>query len=393
MAKTRSQISNIAIKKEHDSGNSQLLGNASKTTKTNVTRQETVKTRSQTSNIVIKKEPNRDIANTPQTKVTKPISTLFKVKLEQEEETDNKSLLQLVSKSKKRTIEKEERIKRFISCITNNNMTIKAASKEINVSYTTGLMYYKGYLVDQKLCKPRIYKPPCTDQQIKALIRYIVDDGISIAHAASRASMTYTAGLYHFRKYAKNPKNNCSSVIGKNTQVCWQAKGNEAIGYIVNDNMTQEDAAYKAGLARDTVRKYYRRYLKENGSKSRISKNRLLRKGKTYTQEHVKKLIDLIVTDNMSITTASKQLDMGSHTAQRYYRQYLGDPHRRIPMPKNSSKRTSHAQIRKLIGYIVNDKISVLAASIKADMSARSAKKYHLKYLKDPKFKRTVDKV
>jgi transposase len=359
MAKTRSQASNTVIKKEHDSSNSQLLGNASRTTKT---------------------------------KITEPVSTLFKVKLE-EEEADNKSLLQLASKSKKRTIEREERIKRFISCITNNNMTIKAASKEINVSYTTGLMYYKEYLVDQKLREPSKYRPRYTDQQIKAFIRYVVDDGMTIRHASSKANISYTAGIYHFRKYAKNPKNNGSTVNGKYIQVDRQAKANKEIGYIVNDNMTQGDAAYKAGLARDTVRKYYRRYLKENGSKSRISKNSLPRKGKTYTQEHVKKLIDLIVTDNMSITTASKKVDMGNHTAQRYYRQYLGDPQRRIPMPKNSSKRASYAQIRKLIGYIVNDKMSMLAASIKADLRENTAKRHYLKYLNDPKFKRAIDKV
>jgi transposase len=401
MAKTRSQISNIVIKKEHDSGNSQLLGNASKTAKTKVTRQETVKTRSQASNTVIKKEHDCDnsqllgnASRTTKTKVAEPVSTLFKVKLEEEEEeADNKSLLQLASKSKKRTIEREERIKRFISCITNNNMTIKAASKEINVSYTTGLMYYKEYLVDQKLCEPSKYRLPCTDQQIKAFIRYVVDDGMTIRHASSKASMTYNAGIYHFRKYAKDPKNNSSTVNGKYTQVNKQEKGNEAIGYIVNDNMSQEDAAYKAGIARGTVLKYYRRYLKENGNKSRISKNSSPRKGKTYTQEHVKKLIDYIVNDNMNIDTASKKVDMGNHTARRYYRQYLDDPQRRIPMPKNSSKRSTHAQIRKLIGYIVNDKMSMLAASIKADLRENAAKMHYLKYLNDPKYKKMTDKV
>jgi hypothetical protein len=63
MAKTRSQASNTTIKKEHDFGNSQLLGNASRTTKT---------------------------------KVTEPVSTFSKVKPE-EEETDNKYLLQVLS--------------------------------------------------------------------------------------------------------------------------------------------------------------------------------------------------------------------------------------------------------------------------------------------------------
>jgi hypothetical protein len=113
MTKTRSQISSTVIKKEHDSSKSQFLG-ASRTTKT---------------------------------KVTEPVSTLFKIKLE-EEEADNKSLLQVPLKSKKITIAREKRIKQFISCIKNNNMTIKEASKEINVCYRTGLIYHNEYLVD-----------------------------------------------------------------------------------------------------------------------------------------------------------------------------------------------------------------------------------------------------
>jgi transposase len=272
-------------------------------------------------------------------------------------------------------------------------MTINEASKEINVSYPTGRIYHKKYLVDQKLREPRIYRPPCTDQQIKALIRYTVGDGMIIRHASSKANMTYRAGLYHFKKYAKDPKNNCSSVIGIYTQVGKQEKANEAIGYIVNDRMTQTNAACKANLHYVTVRKYYRRYLKENGYEYHISKDNSFRKGKSYTQEHVKKLIDCIVNDNMSITAASKQLDMSNHTARRYYRQYLNDPHRRIPMPKTSSKRCSHAQIKKVIGYIVNDKMSILAASIKAHLRENTAKRHYLKYLKDPKYKKMIDKV
>jgi transposase len=356
MPKTSRKATNTVIKKQHDSSKSQLLGNASKTTKT---------------------------------KITEPISALFKVKLEEEEEeTDNKSLLQIASKSNKRAIERGEKIKQFISCITNSNMTIKEASKEIDVSYSTGLIYYKKYLVDQKLCKPSKY----TDQQIKALIRYIVDDGMTMRHASRKANMTYNAGLYHFRKYRKDPKNDSSSVIRKYTQVGKQEKAKEAIGYIVNDNMTQTGAAFKANLHYGTFRKYYRRYLKENGYEYHISKDNSFRKGKTYTQERIKKLIDCIVNDNMSITAASKQLDMSNHTARRYYRLYLDDPQRRIPTPHDYKMRVSHAQIRKLIGYIVNDKMSMLAASIKANLGENTVKKYHLKYLNDPEFKRTIDK-
>jgi hypothetical protein len=71
---------------------------------------------------------------------------------------------------------------------------------------------------------------------------------------------------------------------------------------------------------------------------------------------------------------------MDQSTAGRYYRQYLNDNNMEISVTR---KNYSRDNINEFIGYIVDDKMSIKAASKKANMSEWTGKKYYRQYLRD----------
>jgi Asp-tRNA(Asn)/Glu-tRNA(Gln) amidotransferase B subunit len=99
-----------------------------------------------------------------------------------------------------------------------------------------------------------------------------------------------------------------------------------------------------------------------------------------YKQDKINQFIACIVDDKMSITAASKKLDIPNSTGCSYYHRYLKNHNLYIP-----SNRITQDQINKLIRYILIDKMTIKAASEKVNMSYKSGKKYYRQYLTDQK--------
>ncbi|KAI8879689.1 hypothetical protein K501DRAFT_276298 [Backusella circina FSU 941] len=76
---------------------------------------------------------------------------------------------------------------------------------------------------------------------------------------------------------------------------------------------------------------------------------------------------------------------MSETSASKYYTLYSNDPDQKIPVPGGGGNiPCSQDQINKLVGYIVDDKISLRQASLKASMSQFTGTKYYSKYIHHP---------
>jgi transposase len=107
------------------------------------------------------------------------------------------------------------------------------------------------------------------------------------------------------------------------------------------------------------------------------------RKKTVVTNELIQQLFGYIIDDGMSLSNASKKSGLGYSTVQRYYWRYLLDPNHKIPKPAPQFQQIkTYDEIKALIGYIQDDKLSIHRASLKANMTYGTGKKYYLKYLK-----------
>jgi Asp-tRNA(Asn)/Glu-tRNA(Gln) amidotransferase B subunit len=125
-------------------------------------------------------------------------------------------------------------------------------------------------------------------------------------------------------------------------------------------------------MSNKTGIKYYRQYLKYHNLDLRPHK---------CTQDQINELIGYIVDDKMSILAASKKANMSNKTGRKYYHQYLKD--RNIYYP--SQKVITQEQKSELIRYIADDKMSIKAASKKANMCGETGRKYCRQHLNDQK--------
>jgi hypothetical protein len=73
------------------------------------------------------------------------------------------------------------------------------------------------------------------------------------------------------------------------------------------------------------------------------------------TQEQVSNLISYIVDGNMSVLQASVKANMSYFSAQNYYNKYKEDPNHHIPKPYTMNRGCTQDQIHKMINYIVDD--------------------------------------
>jgi hypothetical protein len=81
----------------------------------------------------------------------------------------------------------------------------------------------------------------------------------------------------------------------------------------------------------------------------------------------------------MTVNEASAKANLTFASSRYYYNKYLEDPNHNIPIP-SVSPYYSQDQRDKFISYIVNDKMSVVAASEKANLSVKAGKRYYHKY-------------
>jgi hypothetical protein len=86
----------------------------------------------------------------------------------------------------------------------------------------------------------------------------------------------------------------------------------------------------------------------------------------------------------MSVTAAARKVNIGKNTGIRYYNLYKNDPEKKISLPQNQAPRIpTQEQIENLIRYINQDKMSVAQAAIKANMHYSSGNYCYNRYLKD----------
>jgi hypothetical protein len=101
---------------------------------------------------------------------------------------------------------------------------------------------------------------------------------------------------------------------------------------------------------------------------------------KRITQSQKNKLIGYIFNDKMSLIAASKRANMSHTTTHKYYHEYLNNNNIesfRISMAQEKTK--------QLISYIVDYKMSVRAASIKVNVSPGTGMRHYRHYLNDQK--------
>jgi transposase len=168
-------------------------------------------------------------------------------------------------------------------------------------------------------------------------------------------------------------------------QATAETKMKELGDYIYRDNMKLADASKKVNVSYPTGLKYYRKYA--NNFRQGVRAKSIGDQPQLCTQKQINQLISYIVDKKMPVTKASEKINISRRTGAKYYHQYMNDPNRAIPIPKFKSRRgtlCTSEKIKKLIHYVVDDKMSVKAVSKKADISYISARKYYHLYSKDP---------
>jgi hypothetical protein len=149
-----------------------------------------------------------------------------------------------------------------------------------------------------------------------------------------------------------------------------------------------KEASLKANMPYTIAYCIYRRYLDDPNHKIPTSRNGLSTSANRYTPDQIKRLINHIVNDKMTVSMASVKASMSHTSGKRYYLQYLEDPNHNIPIPtpnrSDFNELCTQKQISDLIGYITNDKMAIVVAAKKAGMTASTARRYYARYLHDP---------
>jgi transposase len=93
-------------------------------------------------------------------------------------------------------------------------------------------------------------------------------------------------------------------------------KKNELIGGIVFDKMTTRKAAKKVNISESFAYHYHKRTKKQY---SNISVPRPMDHNKYCTQIQINTLISCLVDDNISLTAASEKVNVGRESGGKYY--------------------------------------------------------------------------
>jgi transposase len=298
------------------------------------------KTQSQTGNIAIKKEEQEDskttlsvdsIATTSINKIAKKKPPIINnrrlpvLQVKAEEVIDTKALLQSEpssSNSASKPRISQEQINQLVHYIVNDNMSITKAALKVNISSKSGSYYYNAYKNDpeKKIPLPRDQTSAMyTQEQVGNLIRYINDDKMTVTEASAKVNMTYISAYQYYNKYLKDL--NHAIPVPQFHQFYTQDQKNEFIGYIINDKMNITAASKKAKMNYVTGYKYYHKYFKEQNPDIPTPSHIATRK--CCTQDQISELIGYIVDDKMTVVAASKKANVPYNTAYKYYRQHL----------------------------------------------------------------------
>ncbi|KAI8875302.1 hypothetical protein K501DRAFT_278959 [Backusella circina FSU 941] len=113
---------------------------------------------------------------------------------------------------------------------------------------------------------------------------------------------------------------------------------NKLTGYIVDEKISITAASRKVNISRSCGSKYYHRCLNDPNNGPRITD---IQDGPGFPcmQDKINKLISYIVDDKVSILVASRKTKMSRHTDTKYYQQHSNYPSHNIP---TSSHRVCH---------------------------------------------------
>jgi hypothetical protein len=262
-------------------------------------------------------------------------------------------------------------------------MTVYKASQKVNMTRTPAYKYYLLYKNDPEKKIPsqrnRCMHPDklSVHNQIKNFIRYISTDKMTLKEASTKANMNYQSAHYYYTRYLKDP--NHMIPIPQLQQTCTQDQREAFLGYIVNDKMSVKADSKKANMSLSTAKDYYRKYFKQQNPD--IATPIHIATHKCYTQEQIKEAMGYIISDKMSVSAASRKANVCHTTTGIHYRQYLKDNNMKVPVAK-TRKRYTQDQINELVGYIVDDNMTIAAASKKANMSNKTAQRYYRQHLK-----------
>jgi transposase len=361
------------------------------------------KTRNQARNLTIKKEeeedykPNLGFGSARNTRRSSriakrrpPIINNIRLPIQQvkvEENTNTKSILQ--SASNHSTLEKgqqasQEQINQLIHYIVNEKIGIPKAARKAKLSYSTGFRYYNLYRDDPERKIPtarkrEIYtKRVFTQEHVQNLIKYITNDNMSLTRAAAKANINYRSARYYYNKYLEDPDNNIP--IPYNAQACTQEQREKFIDYIVNDKMSIRSATKKANIDSNTAKKTCDLYFR--GENPTMPAPNHIAPRTRYTQEQINEAIGYIVDDKMSIPAASRKANVIQDTVRKNYRQYLIDNNMEVPVPR-VIKRSTQEEKDQLIHFIFDEKMPVKAAARRVPMYYGRALKLYHQYVTD----------
>jgi hypothetical protein len=147
----------------------------------------------------------------------------------------------------------------------------------------------------------------------------------------------------------------------------------QLIDYIVNHKMSVKRAVSTVKMSYRSARYYYAIYQEDPEHRIFSLQSHSVIHKKVHSREQVETLIRCLVDQKMTISAASAKANMSGTSARSYYGKYLSDPDHKIPMPYSpfhlSPQKYTQEQINALIRYIVHDKMLVSAASMKTIMS------------------------
>jgi hypothetical protein len=170
-----------------------------------------------------------------------------------------------------------------------------------------------------------------TQEQIENLIRYIEDDKMALKETSAKANLTYSSGHHYYNRYLKDPNHNIP--VSQSQYIYTQDQKNKFLGYIINDKMSIKAASKKARMNVGTAENYYKHFKVQNPD---IPTPGHIATLKCYTQEQIKEVIGYIVDDKMTIKAASRKANFNEGSARKYYRQYLNDNNMEIPAGKKN---------------------------------------------------------
>jgi hypothetical protein len=160
----------------------------------------------------------------------------------------------------------QKQISDLIGYITNDKMAIVVAAKKAGMTASTARRYYARYLHDPNCEIPtphnRSNNINCTKQQVREVNGYL-DDNMSLNAASAKANMSIYNTRKYYDIYLNDPERRIPNVKPRSGKHYSQKQIQQVIRYIVDDKLSIRSAAIKSKMGVPAVRGHYMNYLKD----------------------------------------------------------------------------------------------------------------------------------